>query len=257
VGEGGVVVERAGVRATITLDAPRTRNAVDAAMLERVAAEVVRAGDDPGVRVVVLTGAGGAFSSGADLGAAADTGAPEVGTLDVANAVVHAMQRCPRPVVAAVDGAAAGVGLSLALAADLTVASERSFLMLAFTRIGLLPDGGSTALVAASIGRARALRMALLAERVTARQALEWGLIAEVYPDEGYAAGVDALVERLAAGSVPALVATRSAINAATLPDLPAAMAREREGQLTLLAGADFAEGLAAFRDRRAPRFPS
>jgi enoyl-CoA hydratase len=154
-------------------------------------------------------------------------------------------------VVAAVQGPAAGVGVSLALACDVVLASEQAYFLLAFTKIGLMPDGGASALVAAAIGRIRAMRMALLAERISAADALDWGLVTAVYPAERFDAEVDAVLARLDAGPAVALAKTKDAINAATLSELDGALEREKQGQLQLLASRDFAEGARAFQQRR------
>ncbi|MGW0040930.1 enoyl-CoA hydratase [Rhodococcus sp. NPDC003348] len=236
----------------ITINRPSRMNAVATETLAAAADALEKHAGDRAVRVVVLTGAGRAFCTGADLSTIDDlTGPPDSATIDAANRLVAALRAFPRPVVAAVNGPAAGVGVSLALGADLTVATESSYLLLAFTKIGLMPDGGATALVAASIGRARALKMALLAERLPATDALDAGLIARVYPDATFAADVEALVRGLVDGPSDAFAATKTAINDATLGQLDPAFARERSGQLELLAAADFAEGVDAFLNKR------
>ncbi|MGZ5401112.1 MAG: enoyl-CoA hydratase-related protein, partial [Nocardioides sp.] len=159
------------------------------------------------------------------------------------------------PVLAAVNGVAAGVGCSAALAADIVVARESASFLLAFARIGLMPDGGSTVTVAASIGRARAMRMALLAEPLGAREAYDAGLIAAVVADDEFDDEVARVVRRLAGGPPLAIAATKKAINAATLTELDAALERERTGQTVLLRTADLAEGMAAFGEKRRPVF--
>lgn len=252
----GVIAEvQAGVL-RVVIDRPARMNSVTTATLNAIA-EAFEAGARPGgPRVAVLTGAGKAFCTGADLSAIGDLSEPPTpATIDAANRAVAAIRAFPRPVVCAVNGPAAGVGVSLALAGDLTVATESSYLLLAFAKIGLMPDGGATALVAASIGRARAMRMALLAERMPAAEALAAGLIADVLPDADFAAGIEALVAGLAAGPAEALGVTKLAINDATLTELDAALRRERAGQLGLLAAEDFAEGLAAFLGKRPADF--
>src|SRR5699024_8257526 len=140
-------------------------------------------------------------------------------TIDEANRAVAAIRAFPRPVIGAVNGPCAGVGVSLALACDLTIAAESSYFLLAFARIGLMPDGGATALMAASIGRARAMRLALLAERLPATEALAAGLIAQVHSDTGFPAATARLTRRLAEGPADALRATKDAINDATLTE--------------------------------------
>jgi enoyl-CoA hydratase len=158
-------------------------------------------------------------------------------------------------VVSVVQGPAAGVGVSLAISADVILASEKAYFLLAFTKIGLMPDGGASALVAAAIGRTRAMRMALLAERLPAAEALAAGLVSAVYPAEDLDAAVDEVIATLKSGPAVALRKTKQAINAATLTELEAAFERETEGQLALLVSDDFREGTKAFQQRRAATF--
>ncbi|WP_226343854.1 enoyl-CoA hydratase-related protein [Agilicoccus flavus] len=252
-----VLVEVTGAVATITLNAPDRLNAVDAPMLVRVAQELTRLDADPAVRVISLTGAGRGFCSGAQLGAS-EPGAPgeEVGfgTLEAVGDVLRAIVGAGTPTVALVNGPAVGAGLSLALACDYVLATRSATLMLAFTKIGLMPDGGATALVAASVGRARALRLALTAQPIDASTAQEWGLIAEAVDDDAYAARSGELLARLAAGPTRAFAATTGAVNAATI-DVEATLAREEPGQTALMGTTDFAEGVAAFTAKRPPEF--
>lgn len=248
-----VLVERDGAIARITFNRPSSLNAFTLEMLTGIAEHVDAAGRDAGVRAIVLTGAGKAFSSGADLGASAD--APEVATIDAANSVTAAIRRAPKPVVAAVNGPAVGVGCSFALAADLTVAKESAYFLLAFANVGLMPDGGASALIPAAVGRARAMRMAMLAERIPAPQALEWGLIAQVTAADDFESTVDSLTARLATGPTASYARTKHAINASVLAALPAAIEIERAGQSELFDTKDFAEGVAAFREKRPPEF--
>jgi enoyl-CoA hydratase len=172
-----------------------------------------------------------------------------------ANRAIRAIVALPHPVVAVVQGPAAGIGVSLALACDLVLASDKAFFLLAFTKIGLMPDGGASALVAAAIGRIRAMRMALLAERLPAADALDWGLISAVYPAEDFDAEVDKALAGLLAGPAAAFAKTKHAINAATLTELDATLDREYVGQSILLNAHDFREGTRAFQDRRTPKF--
>jgi enoyl-CoA hydratase len=143
----------------------------------------------------------------------------------------------------------------MALACDLVLASDKAFFMLAFTKIGLMPDGGASALIAAAIGRIGAMRMALLAERLPAVDALASGLITAVYPDDDFEAEVDKVVSGLLTGPAVAFAKTKHAINAATLTELEAALQRELEGQSVLLKSHDFREGATAFQQRRPPNF--
>ena len=180
---------------------------------------------------------------------------PGTDAIMAANRAVRAITALPRPVIAVVQGPAAGVGVSLALACDLVLASEKAFFLLAFTKIGLMPDGGASALVAAAIGRTRAMRMALLAERLPAADALACGLISAVYPADDFEAEVDTVVSGLLSGPAVAFAKTKDAINAATLTELEAALQRELQGQQTLLKSPDFIEGATAFQQRRSPNF--
>jgi enoyl-CoA hydratase len=243
----------------LTLHRPEVLNALSDTLADELAARLEAAGADDEVRVVVLTGTGDAFCAGADIGAGAggDDAVErfDVSALDRASRIVRAITVLDKPVVAAVNGVAAGVGCSIALAADLPVAARSASFVLAFTRIGLMPDGGSTALVAASVGRARAMRMALLAEPLSAQAAWSAGLLAEVVADDELTGVVDELAGRLAVGPPLAYAATKKAVNAATLAGLEAALDRERSGQSVLLRTADAAEGMRAFGEKRRPRF--
>ncbi len=202
-----------------------------------------------------MTGTGPAFSTGADISGADAHEHFDVSALDRANRIIRAIVGLDKPVVAAVNGVAAGVGCSAALAADIIVAAESASFLLAFARIGLMPDGGATATVAASIGRARAMRMGLLAEPLTAREAYDAGLVTHLARDEEFDDLVATLVRRLAAGPPLAFAATKKAINAATLTQLDPALEAERTGQTVLLRTADVAEGMRAFGEKRKPRF--
>lgn len=234
---------------------PEVLNALTDAMAADLARLVEEATAREDVRVVVLRGTGAAFSTGADLSGADAHERFDVRALDAANRIVRAITHLDKPVVAAVNGVAAGVGCSAALAADLVVAAESASFLLAFTRIGLMPDGGATTTVAASVGRARAMRLALLAEPLGAREAHEAGLVSHVVPDDELDAEVATLVRRLVAGPPLAFAATKRAVNAATLHQLEGALDRERSGQSVLLRTADVAEGMRAFGERRRPVF--
>ncbi|MEY8015018.1 enoyl-CoA hydratase [Mycobacterium servetii] len=241
---------------SVTIDRPESLNSLTTPVLAGIADAMERAASDSRVSVVRLGGSGRGFCSGAGMSAddLADAG-PGTEVLEQANRAVRAITALPRPVVAVVHGPAAGVGVSLALACDVVLASEKAFFMLAFTRIGLMPDGGASALVAAAIGRIRAMRMALLAERLPAVDALSWGLVSAVYPADDFDAEVDKVVAKLLAGPAAAYAKTKDAINAATLTELEPALERELDGQAVLLRSHDFIEGATAFQDRRTPQF--
>ena len=243
---------------SVTMNRRKSLNSLTAAMLAGIADAMERAATDPRVKVVRLGGAGRGFSSGAGISEADHandaSGAPG-DVLDSANRAVRSIAALPQPVVAVVQGPAAGVGVSLALACDVVLASENAFFLLAFTKIGLMPDGGASALVAAAIGRIRAMRMALLAERIRAADAYEWGLVTAVHPANDLDAEVDKVISALVSGPAVTLRKTKHAINAATLTELEGAVARESAGQLELLSSHDFREGTKAFQQRRAANF--
>lgn len=247
-----VLIERDGPVARITLNSPRSLNAVDAPMLGSLADAVEGASAEDGVRVIVVTGAGRGFCSGANL---LDPSVPvDLATLQAAGRVVRALTTAPQAVLSRVNGVAAGVGLPIALAGDIVLAAESATLTLAFSNIALLPDGGATELVAASIGRARAVRLALLGERLTAREAEGIGLISEAVEDARLEERTTELVAVLVSLGARATALTKEAINGATL-DLERTLAREEAGQAELLDAPEFAEGVAAFREKRSPRF--
>jgi enoyl-CoA hydratase len=239
----------------LTLDRPEVFNALSPQMVADLARHLEEAVSREEVRVVVLTGSGPAFSTGADISGEDAHEQFDVRAMDAANRIIRAVVGLDKPVVAAVNGIAAGVGCSAALAADIVVAAESASFLLAFARIGFMPDGGASATVAASIGRARAMRMGLLAEPLSAQEAYDAGLVTHLAPDEDFPALVETLVRRLAAGPPLALAATKRAINAATLSQLEPALERERTGQSLLMRTADVAEGIRAFAERRKPVF--
>lgn len=242
---------------TVAMDRPERMNALTASEMEALRAAVADGAQSPDVRVIVITGDGPAFCTGADLAGAGELADGDVAaeTIDAANELVATITSCPKPVITVARGAVAGVGVPIALAADLVLCDERTYFMLAFTKVGLMPDGGASAIVAASMGRAKALRMALLAERLPAVEAEAGGLVSHVWPVDEFDAASTAVIAQVASGPQVAFRETKAAINAATLTELPAAFARERAGQIGLLGAADFAEGSAAFRERRPAEF--
>ena len=251
--------QREGV-GRLTLNRPDSLNAWTAGLGQELKAVIEGDAAEPSVRAVLVTGAGRGFSSGADLkegfDAAAD-GAPDVRKeLDeVYHPIIAGVRRLEKPIVAAVNGPAVGIGASLALACDLVLAAESAFFGLAFVNIGLMPDGGSTAFVPAAVGKARAFGMALLGERVPAARALEWGLVNSVHPDERLMEEADALVERLAAGPTRSYASSKRALNKMLYPDLEGQLDLEAELQHELARTRDFAEGVAAFVEKRDAAF--
>ncbi|SHN47081.1 enoyl-CoA hydratase [Cryptosporangium aurantiacum] len=253
---GEITVQRDGAVLTIALNRPERLNSVTTDVLNDLADLIEEAAADAEVRVIVLTGTGRAFSSGADLKSGATaTGKPGTDTILAANRVIRALRDARQPTVAAVNGPAVGVGCSLALACDLTLASSDAYFLLSFTSIGLMPDGGATALVPTSIGRARAMAMAMVPERIPAAEAVAWGLIYKAVDAAELAAALKALTDRLSTGAPLALAATKRAVNEATLTALEGALGRELEGQGRLLQTADVAEAVIAFIEKRPPKF--
>ncbi|MGI8945113.1 MAG: enoyl-CoA hydratase/isomerase family protein [Thermoleophilaceae bacterium] len=245
----------------ITLDRPDSLNAWSAALGSELSRLVREEAAEDSVRSVMITGAGRAFSSGADLksgfGRRAEDGGPDVARelAEVYHPIILGLRRLEKPVVAAVNGPAVGIGLSLALACDLVLAAESAFLALGFVNIGLMPDGGSTLFVPAAIGKARAFEMALLGERIGAARALEWGLVNQVHPDDRLVEAAHDLAVRLAKGPTLSYRASKRALNRALYPDLEAQLALEAATQHELARSGDFGEGVAAFAAKREPRF--
>jgi enoyl-CoA hydratase len=242
---------------SVTINRPDSLNSLTTPVIAGLADAMESAATDPEVKVVRLGGAGRGFCSGAGISAddTSDGGVQQDEIILQINRLVRAIAALPHPVVAVVHGPAAGVGVSIALACDVVLASENAFFMLAFTKIGLMPDGGASALIAAAIGRIRAMQMALLPERLPAADALSWGLVSAVYPADDFDAEVDKVVARLLAGPAVAFGKAKEAINAATLTELNPTLEREFDGQSLLLKSPDFREGTTAFQQRRTPKF--
>jgi len=242
--------------ATITLERPDSLNALSAEMLEELR-RAIEPANLAGARCLLLTGSGRGFSSGADLGGSKDVVPGDVGAAleKYYNPLVLSLAALPIPFVAAVNGPAAGAGASLALSADIVIAARSAYFLQAFVNIGLIPDAGATWLLPRLAGRARAMEMIMLGERIPAEKALEWGMIACVVDDAELAAEAHALAARLAAGPTAALALIRRlARDSAQLP-LADALAAERVAQSEAGRTADFREGAMAFLHRKPPRF--
>jgi 2-(1,2-epoxy-1,2-dihydrophenyl)acetyl-CoA isomerase len=255
-----VIWEQSDGVGRITLNRPDTLNAWTAEFGRELKSVVTGDAADPSVRAVLVTGAGRGFSSGADLKAGfapADDGMPDVRKElhELYHPVIAGVRRLEKPVVAAVNGPAVGIGASLAFACDLVLAAESAFFGLAFVNIGLMPDGGSTLFVPTAVGKARAFQMALLGERVSSEQALDWGLVNRVLPDERLLDEANALVERLAKGPTRSYASSKKALNRMLYPDLDGQLDLEAELQHALARTRDFQEGVAAFVEKRDPAF--
>ena len=255
-----VIWERSGAVGRLTLNRPETLNAWTGQFGQELLSVIRSDAAEQSVRAVLVTGAGRAFSSGADLRAGfdpADDGKPDIykELHENYHRVIAGVRNLPKPVVAAVNGAAVGIGCSLALACDLIMAAESAYFGLAFVNIGLMPDGGSTAFVPPAVGRARAFQMALLGERIPAPQALEWGLVNWVYPDDRLMDESWSLSRRLAAGPTQSYASSKQALNNFIYPDLDGQLELEATLQHALGRTNDFAEGVAAFVEKRDPAY--
>jgi len=256
-----VTLQRRGAVATIELNRPDAMNAWNREFGEELRTVVERTAADPDVRAVVITGAGRAFSAGADLKDPGFSLTPE-GHPDVRQAlteryhpIITGIREMPKPVIAAVNGPAAGIGCSLALSCDLVLAADSAYFLLAFVNIGLVPDGGSSVFVPARVGFTRAIEMATLGERVPAPQALDWGLINRVHPDDAFPAEVEALMDRLAAGPTASYAGTKRQLNARVYAGMEEQLELEARVQEEMAASDDFLEGVTAFVEKRQARF--
>lgn len=258
-----IKVAREGAIAVITLSDPTTLNAAGMDLAEELTDALKQAvGGENRARAIVLTGEGRSFCSGANLvvgpgGGKLDVdGKPDAGAgLElIYNPLVTFIKELPIPLVTAVNGPAAGVGCSLALLGDLIVAGESGYFLQAFRRIGLVPDGGSTYMLPRLIGKARAMEMTLLGEKISAQTALAWGLINRVVPDAELMATAMALAEALANGPA-SLGLTRQLIWSSMDSDWDAQLRRERLGQKVAGKTDDSVEGVAAFREKRPAQF--
>lgn len=248
-----VIVGRNGAVVTLTLNRPARLNALDSAMHEALASALAAIEADESARAVLLTGAGRGFCAGADLAEHRGRPARDLGAaIDLHyNPLVRRMRALPKPIVAAVNGIAAGAGMNLALAADIVVACEAASFTQAFIRIGLMPDAGGTHFLPRAVGDARARGLAMLGDTITAREAADWGLIWRCLPDEGFPDAALALATALAAKPTRALAAMKRAFAASSANALDAQLDLERDLQRELGRTADFGEGVAAFLEKR------
>jgi 2-(1,2-epoxy-1,2-dihydrophenyl)acetyl-CoA isomerase len=250
-----------GGAAKILLNRPDALNAWNEQFGRDLRDAIETLGGDSAVRAVLITGAGRAFSSGADLketrSANDGDGAPDLSARlkEIYHPIILGIREMPKPVVAAVNGPAVGIGASLALAADLIVAAESAYFLLAFVNIGLIPDGGSTAFLPARIGLARSTEMAMLGERVPASQALDWGMINRVVADDVLEREGQALLERLAKGPTRSYAGAKKLLNRRVYADIEGQLEAEADAQREQGSSQDFIEGVMAFVQKRDPNF--
>ena len=240
--------------ATLTLNRPDKMNALNAQMRAEITDAVTHAGKD--ARALVLTGAGRAFCTGQDLGDASG-GLPDLERIlrDEYAPMLMALTECPIPTLAAVNGPAAGAGASLALAADVVIATESAYFLQAFTLIGLIPDAGGTWAMPRQMGLAKAMGAALFADRISARQADDWGMIWEAIPDDSFAAHWQKRAAHLASGPTRAFAGVKSALRNSFANPLEEQLSIEAKLQGECGKTRDFQEGVMAFLQKRKAEF--
>lgn len=257
-----VELERREGAAIIRLNRPDALNAWNHQLGIELLDAVRSVAADDDVRAVCVTGSGRAFSSGADLHDLTARGVTEDGQIDVKTTlttvyhpILTTLRRMPKPVVAAINGPAVGIGCSLALTCDLLIAAESAYMLLAFVNIGLVPDGGALALLSTRVGAGRAAQMALLGERIPASDLRKWGLVNAVLPDHEFEEYVLDTLDGLAAGPTQSYAGSKRQINAWMYADLDGQLELEAGIQQKMAQCADFREGVAAFLEKRPPRF--
>jgi 2-(1,2-epoxy-1,2-dihydrophenyl)acetyl-CoA isomerase len=239
----------------ITLNRPDKMNALTAHMRAEIL-DALHHGEKDGARVIVITGAGGAFCSGQDLGDASVGGLDlERGLRDEYNPMLKAISECRMPVIAAVNGPAAGAGANLALAADVVIAAESAYFMQAFTRIGLIPDAGGTYWLPRTMGAAKAMGAALFADKISARQADDWGMIWEAVPDAEFEEQWKSRAAFLAKGPTRAFQLTKQAIRGSWDNTIDGQLTEEAKLQGKAGKSRDFMEGVVAFLEKRKAHF--
>jgi 2-(1,2-epoxy-1,2-dihydrophenyl)acetyl-CoA isomerase len=247
--------------ATIKLNRPEALNAWNQKFGEDLLAAVRHAAEESSIRAVVITGAGRGFSSGADLkdmsGELTPEGRPDVyKTLtERYHPIMKTIREMPKPVLAAVNGPAVGIGCSLALCCDLILAAESAYFLLAFVNIGLVPDGGSSLFLPTRIGMARASELSMLGEKLPAPKALEWGLINRVCPDDRLPDEAGELAARLAAGPTRSYAGTKRQLNNWLYTRMDEQLELEAQIQREMSGSEDFVEGAMAFLQKRPARF--
>ncbi len=252
-----IIVDRAGDVATITLNHPESRNCLSWNLANELGDALGKLGD---ARALVITGAGKGFCSGGDMASTIREGSDfgemlHEGLIEAVNPMLMKLRALEIPVIAAVNGAAAGAGAPLALSADICIAGESAFFYMAFPNMGLVPDSAGSWLLPRMVGKARAMQMMLLAERIPAAQAAEWGLIYKVVSDDELMTEANALAHKLAAGPTLAYGMIRQQTFAAMESDYATALALEAENQRKAGKSSDSKEAVAAFFEKRPPVF--
>ena len=254
-----LVSVEAGVE-TITLNRPEKLNALNPEMHQRLREALERAADEAEIRAVLLTGAGRGFCTGQDL-AERDV-SPGAAPIDLSvslgshyNPLVRRLRALPKPIVCAVNGVAAGAGANIALACDIVLAARSASFVQAFSRLGLVPDAGGSYFLPRLVGTARAMGLALLAEKISAEQAEQWGLIWKALDDDQLAAQAAALAARLASGPTKGYGLLKKALYASAGNSLDAQLDLERDLQREAGFSEDYREGVSAFKEKRPPRF--
>jgi len=256
-----LLVEQRGPARWLTLNRRQTLNAIDTGLLTALMEQLAEAGQDAGTRCIVITGARTAFSAGQDLGEVYDLeaaqGPASVGQMlrDRYAPLILRLRECPKPIVAAINGVATGAGLALALGCDIRIASENASFITAPYRIGLMPAVGLSILLPTILGFSRAMEVCTIHDRIDAATALQFGLVSRVEPADRFEDAVAEVAEHLANLPATAFAMTKEAFNAAAMPHLRDQLEREVHWQVEAASSPDHAEGLRAFRERRAPRF--
>jgi 2-(1,2-epoxy-1,2-dihydrophenyl)acetyl-CoA isomerase len=251
-------IERAAGVATLTLNRPESRNAIDLPMRKALIEALEAFESDPGIRVLVLTGAGGHFCAGGDMKSLRDrrpTREEHLERVRLLNRLVLRLAGFPRPTIAMVDGYAVGSGCNLALACDMVVASDRARFGEVFGKVGLVPDGGASWLLPRLIGIARAKELLFTCEIVDAARAERIGLVNRVVPHAELMAQTNALAERLARGAPQAQAAAKRLLAGGALSDLATALEAEAQAQALAVTSEEHREGIAALYEKREPKF--